>query len=97
MASEVDDTLKRIQSHKGVMGFIVINNEGVPIKTTLDNTTTVQYAALITQLCEKARSAVRDLDPTNDLTFLRMRSKKHEIMVAPDKDFMLIVVQAPTE
>ncbi|KAF6197680.1 hypothetical protein GE061_008646 [Apolygus lucorum] len=97
MASEVDDTLKRIQSHKGVVGIIVINSDGVPIKSTLDNTTTVQYAALMTQLCDKSRSAIRDLDPTNDLTFLRLRSKKHEIMIAPDKDFILIVIQAPTE
>ncbi|BES99738.1 Robl_LC7 [Nesidiocoris tenuis] len=97
MTSEVDDTLKRIQSHKGVVGIIVINSDGVPIKSTLDNTTTVQYAALMTQLCDKSRSAIRDLDPTNDLTFLRLRSKKHEIMIAPDKDFILIVIQAPTE
>ena len=26
----------------------------------------------------EARSVVRDLDPMNDLTFLRIRSKKHE-------------------
>uniref|UniRef100_A0A023FAQ0 Dynein light chain roadblock n=1 Tax=Triatoma infestans TaxID=30076 RepID=A0A023FAQ0_TRIIF len=97
MASEVDETLKRIQSHKGVMGVMVINGDGVPIKSSLDNTTTVQYAALITQLCDKARGAVRDLDPSNDLTFLRLRSKKHEIMVAPDKEFILIVIQAPAE
>jgi dynein light chain roadblock-type len=38
---------------------------------------------------------IRTLDPTNDLTFLRMRSKKHEIMVAPDKEFLLIVIQNP--
>ena len=31
----------------------------------------------------------------NDLTFLRVRSKKHEIMVAPDKDYLLIVIQNP--
>lgn len=49
----------------------------------MDNTTTVQYAGLISQLSDKARSVVRDLDPSNDLTFLRIRSKKHEIMVAP--------------
>ena len=36
---------------------------------------------------------MRDLDPTNDLIFLRIKSKFNEIMVAPDKDFMLIVVQ----
>lgn len=29
MASEVEDTLKRIQSHRGVIGTIIINNEGL--------------------------------------------------------------------
>jgi dynein light chain roadblock-type len=43
----------------------------------------------------KARSCVRDIDPQNDLTFLRIRSKKNEIMVCPDKDYMLIVIQEP--
>ena len=33
----------------------------------------------------------------NDLTFLRIRSKKHEIMVSPDKDYSLIVIQNPNE
>lgn len=56
---------------------------GIPIRSTLDNSTTVQYAGLISQLAAKARSTVRDIDPSNDLTFLRIRSKKHEIMVAP--------------
>jgi dynein light chain roadblock-type len=51
----------------------------------LDNSTSVQYAGLIQQLADKARSVVRDLDPSNDLMFLRMRTKKHEIMVAPGK------------
>lgn len=31
----------------------------------------------------------------NDISFLRLRSKKHEIMIAPDKDYTLIVVQNP--
>lgn len=59
---------------------------GIPIKTTLDNTSTVQYAGLIHQLLMKARSTVRDIDPQNDLTFLRIRSKKNEIMIAPGKE-----------
>ncbi|XP_033255325.1 dynein light chain roadblock-type 2-like, partial [Drosophila miranda] len=92
-----EETLKRIQSHKDVVGTIVVNNEGIPVKSTLDNTTTVQYAGLMSQLADKARSVVRDLDPSNDMTFLRVRSKKHEIMVAPDKDFILIVIQNPTD
>ena len=58
---------------------------GIPIRSTLDNATTVQYAGLIHQLTAKSRTTVRDLDPTNDLSFLRIRTVKHEIMVAPGR------------
>uniref|UniRef100_A0AAZ3R3H1 Dynein light chain roadblock n=1 Tax=Oncorhynchus tshawytscha TaxID=74940 RepID=A0AAZ3R3H1_ONCTS len=95
--AEVEETLKRIQGQKGVQGIIIVNAEGIPIKTTLDNSSTVQYAGLIHQLVMKARSTVRDIDPQNDLTFLRVRSKKNEIMIAPDKDYFLIVIQNPSD
>ncbi|XP_044303502.1 dynein light chain roadblock-type 1 isoform X1 [Varanus komodoensis] len=95
--AEVEETLKRIQSQKGVQGIIVVNAEGIPIKTTMDNSTTMQYAGLMHNLIMKARGTVRDIDPQNDLTFLRIRSKKNEIMIAPDKDYFLIVIQNPTE
>ena len=95
--SEVEETLKRINSHKGVQGIVIVNSEGVPIRSTIDQSLTTQYAANLTQLAAKARSVVRDLDPQNDLTFLRIRSKKHEIMVAPEKEFLLIVVQNPND
>ncbi|CAB1432431.1 unnamed protein product [Pleuronectes platessa] len=95
--AEVEETLKRIQGQKGVQGIIIVNSEGIPVKTTLDNSSTVQYAGLIHQLVMKARSTVRDIDPQNDLTFLRIRSKKNEIMIAPDKDYFLIVIQNPSD
>ncbi|XP_033822415.1 dynein light chain roadblock-type 1 [Periophthalmus magnuspinnatus] len=95
--AEVEETLKRIQSQKGVQGIVIVNSEGIPIKSTLDNSSTVQYAGLIHQLVLKARSTVRDIDPQNDLTFLRVRSKKNEIMIAPDKDYFLIVIQNPSD
>jgi len=62
----------------------------------MDEDMTEEYAAAVRQLAEKARSCVRDLDPMNDLTFLRIRSKRHEILVAPEKDFLLSVIQDPT-
>ncbi|KAJ8303042.1 hypothetical protein KUTeg_019438 [Tegillarca granosa] len=95
--SEVEEKIKRVSSYKGVIGLIIVDSDGIPIRTTLDNSTTVQYASQVTQMNQKARSCVRDLDPSNDLTFLRMRSKKHEIMVAPGKDYTLIVIQNPSE
>jgi len=38
---------------------------------------------------------IRDLDPTNDITFLRIKTKNEEILVTPDKDYMLIAIQGP--
>ena len=56
----------------------------------LDNTTCSQYALHVKQLTMNALSMVRTLDPQNDLTFLRLRSKKHEIMVSPGWLILLI-------
>ena len=53
------------------------------------------YAKYISLLALKAKSMVRDLDPLNDLTFLRIKTRNEEIMVTPDKDFMLIAIQGP--
>lgn len=69
--SEVEETLNRIKTHKGVSGIVIVNADSVPIRSTLDLRFTLQYSALISQLTAKARSVVRDLDPQNDLTFLR--------------------------
>mmetsp|Transcript_2489 Transcript_2489/g.9653 ORF Transcript_2489/g.9653 Transcript_2489/m.9653 type:complete len:100 (+) Transcript_2489:74-373(+) len=93
--SEVEETINRIRTHKGVTGIVIVNSEGVPIRSTFESKQTLQYSALISQLATKARSVIRDLDPQNDLTFLRIRSKKHEIMVAPDREYILIVIQDP--
>lgn len=53
MSSEVEETLKKLVAHKGVIGTIVVNNDGIPIKSTLDNHTTTQYAGLINQLVDQ--------------------------------------------
>jgi dynein light chain roadblock-type len=74
---------------------MVLNSDGEPLRTTTDTKTTQQYAELVPNLAGMARSLVRDLDPQNDLQFLRLQTKQHEIMVYADKDFSLIVVQEP--
>ncbi|OWR54187.1 robl [Danaus plexippus plexippus] len=96
-ATEVEETIKRIQAHKGVMGVVIVNHEGIPIKSSLDNATSVLYSGLIGQLTEKARNVVREMDSTNELTFLRVRSRRHEILIAPDREFILIVIQNTTD
>ena len=115
MATEVEETLKRLVSHKAVIGTIVVNYDGIPIKSTMDPHVTTQYsgelqptadiylqylwkrrfllAGLLNQLVDQAKAMFKEIDASNDLTFLRLRTRKHEIMVAPDRDYLLIVVQ----
>lgn len=93
LTSDVEEIFKTLQSQKGVMGIVVATSDGVPIKSTLDATTTTRYSTLITRLCSQARSTLRELDPGNDLTFFRMRTRKHEVMISPDKNYVLIVLQ----
>ena len=99
-AALVEETVKRLSSHKGVLGIVILNADAVPIRSTLDQELAVQYAALVSQLTTKARSMVRELATEDDLQFLRLRSKKHEIMIAPSFDkehqYSLVVVQDPS-
>ena len=69
----VEETVKRLSSHKGVVGIVIVNGDGVPIRTTLDQELAVQYAALVSQLTLKVRHMVRELaeDGADDLQFLR--------------------------
>ena len=45
-SNEVEEAVKRINSHKGVTGVLVVNYT-VPIKTNMEAAETVQHAALI--------------------------------------------------
>jgi len=79
---------------------VIVNNEGNVIRSTYEGDQKglgEKIAINIPQLAAKARSTVRDLDENNELIFLRIKSKNHEVMVAPDKDFMLIVVQGKSD
>ncbi|CDI76261.1 dynein light chain roadblock-type 2, putative [Eimeria acervulina] len=93
--AEVEETLNRIKTRKGVKGVVVLGPEGSVLRSTFDQQQTAAYAAAAAQLAERARSLVRDLDPQNDVTFLRVRSKKHEFLVAPDGEYLLLVIQDP--
>jgi len=63
--------------------FFKFTIAGIPIKTTLDNSQSIQYAAEIQLIVEKARGMIKNIDTTNDINFIRLRTKKHEVLIAP--------------
>ncbi|XP_067137164.1 dynein light chain roadblock-type 2-like isoform X1 [Centruroides vittatus] len=91
--NKIEEALRRIQSQKGGVGLIVTNSDGVTIKTNMDNETAIRYAGLTTQMIEKSRNAIRQIDISNDLTFIRIHSKRDEIMIASDKNYVITAIQ----
>ena len=91
--NEADETFKRLIACKGVEGVIIMNSEGIPVRSTLSNTQTVLYISLIHGLTLKAKACIKEMDHQNELTFIRLRSHKGEVLIAPDKEFTMIVVQ----
>ena len=143
MASEVEECVKRITAHKGVQQVVIINYEGIPIRTfpaTMEHTMAVAHAALLVPLITKVRAAallllavhrtptapptrppaprarthrarphlfifavwcaaqtkkfIKELDSTNDMTHMRIRSVKSEMLVYPEKDYFIVVSQS---
>lgn len=107
--SEIEATINRINSYEGVDRILIIkssdndDNHNVLIRSLSEGNnkdegeTAQNFARKIPQIGKEARSMVRQLDPKNDLTFLRIRTTNNEILIAPDKDFYLCVLQKLTK
>lgn len=100
---EITNTMNRIQNTKGtkegkmlINGTIMIKDQ--QMKTTFDSTTTVNYVQKLTLLKDICRSAIRTIDPTDDLDSLKVNfvdktNTEIEVMLAIENDFMVIVSQ----
>jgi len=56
---------------------------GIALKSSVDPSTSVQYACEMQFIIQKARAMIKEMDNTNDLSFIRLRTKKHEVLVIP--------------
>ncbi|CAM6016521.1 unnamed protein product [Sphagnum balticum] len=91
--TDVEIALKRILSFKDVIGLLLIDADGNILRSTLaEEEEVAKYAQEIPDLVIMSRSAVREIDPKNDLKMLRIKSKKHEIMVVVDPQFTLMII-----
>ncbi|EPY27794.1 dynein light chain roadblock-type [Strigomonas culicis] len=95
----VEDTLKRIAGHKGVVGYYVTDPAtGKVLKYAGfgDSSKEVhRYIDALKGFISLAASTVRTIDWSDEMSFLRLSYGAFDIMVAPDleKQYTLVVVQ----
>ncbi|KAH8298324.1 hypothetical protein KR018_005023 [Drosophila ironensis] len=95
MSAEIEEILKRYQNYPNVVGIIILDPAAIPIKTTMDYTLTVQYAAMVNTLAIKAAKMVSSLDANNELVNIRLRTLVHEVIIVVSENYIIIVVQNP--
>lgn len=96
MSAIIEEIFNKMNTHKGVEGIILSDSEGVPIKSTFnDEKKTYFYTTSASMFIKRCRNVVKELIE-EELTFIRIRTKLNEIMIAPEEEFIFIVVQNPS-
>ena len=115
MIQELEETVGRLSSHKGVeavlmlnrTGDILVSSGGVASSSSSSSESTTatppstaaeqqqKQAKYIKQLTETATKFIQCLDPDDSVSFVQVRSKQHEVMIAPHNDYILAVLQDP--
>merc|ERR1712098_453428 len=88
---EAEESLDRIKRHEGVSGIVIMNREQQAIRATFSDTT--HYCQLVDSLVWQAREVIRDLNPQDDLKFLRVGTKKHELLISSEENYIIAVTQ----
>jgi len=95
MSGEIDGVLNPLGNLTGVIGTMVMNSNGLPIRTTFKDAEAIHYAAFISEFLRKLRTVLEPMMGA-PLTVIRVRSHKNEIIIAPSdpkSDIILVVVQ----
>jgi dynein light chain roadblock-type len=98
---EVQETVSRLAAHKGVTAVLILNSDGDILTQTGKGV--VGNPKLLKQMLDAAAFYVKSI-PTDDdeadedgeeISFVRIRSKHEEILVAPKSNYVLVVLQDP--
>ena len=85
--------LDRLKENTTVQDLFVSDCNGMIVRSTLDTARSQLYNRSITSLTHTAENAIKNIDPTNELIALRMRTGNKEIIISPENGMTLTVIQ----
>lgn len=95
--NQVDEILKDLQRTPGFKDYIILNNDGIVIRHTMEsNERAVQHAHHITELYNKSVTQIQDLfdhPDDNRVENVRIRTEKYEMIVSSVGSYTLAVFQ----
>ncbi|KAG6370868.1 galactose oxidase [Boletus reticuloceps] len=104
MPPELEQTLALLSSHRSVLGYLllsrgdqvsIIRHSGVVFEGEQGR----KYASVIGRIVENVQAGLEEISgEENDgdhIRFMRIRTKRHELMISPDDRFLLAVLHDP--
>eukprot|EP01147_Barroeca_monosierra_P010262 gene10262-2412_t len=92
---ETAQVLERIAQRDSTEGVVILDEKGTMLHSTMEGG--LKSAEDIVKIADQARHVIREVDPTNDLSVLRIRTRKREILITPDEKHLLLVFQLMPE
>ena len=105
---EVQETVNRLAAHQGVTAVLILNKGGDILTQTgkgmVGNPKLLKHALDACAVYIKSipnedaipEEEEEDEDNTRNLSFVRIRSRREEILISPKNSYYLVVVQDPT-
>ncbi|PIL28244.1 hypothetical protein GSI_09656 [Ganoderma sinense ZZ0214-1] len=101
---ELEQTLTLLTSHRSVLGYMLLSR-GQPV-TIIRHSGVVfegeqgkKYASAIARIVHSVQTGLEDVSgghtDRDELRFMRIRTKRHEIMISPDERYLLAVLHDP--
>jgi len=97
--------LTLLSSHRSVLGYILLSR-GQPVSiirhsgVIFDGEQGRKYASAIGRIVESVRGGLEEVygsdSDGDDVRFMRIRTKRHEILISPDERYLLAVLHDPT-
>ncbi|EGN92549.1 hypothetical protein SERLA73DRAFT_190885 [Serpula lacrymans var. lacrymans S7.3] len=104
MPPELEQTLSLLSSHRSVLGYLLLSR-GHPVciirysGVIFEGEQGKKYASAISKIVESVQAGLEEVNgPDNDgdeVRFMRIRTKRHEIMISPDERYLLAVLHDP--
>ncbi|ESK95235.1 dynein light chain roadblock-type 2 [Moniliophthora roreri MCA 2997] len=105
MSPELEQTLTLLSSHRSVLGYMLLSR-GHPVSiirhsgVVFEGEKGKKYASAIGKIVESVQSGLEEIhggeSDGDDVKFLRIRTKRHEIMISPDGKYLLAVLHDPS-
>ncbi|KAH7925052.1 hypothetical protein BV22DRAFT_1012040 [Leucogyrophana mollusca] len=104
MPPELEQTLSMLSAHRSVLGYLllsrgdqvsIIRHSGVVFEGEQGR----KYASVIGKIVESVQAGLEEVSGSendgDNIRFMRIRTKRHEIMISPDERYLLAVLHDP--